>query len=175
MNGWWTFLRLIWSECGRPIVIGGASIAPCPSYRPKKLFSALAAARRVKHEPMRPRLELARLRNIAMLEALRSSGMRVGELVGLIRDDLDYRQHCARVTGKGDKQRVVYFDDAAWNAIQSYLKAHVDGARGRALYALPLFARHDRRVGARILPLHHRLGAASIRQAHERSRRSRSP
>jgi site-specific recombinase XerD len=88
-----------------------------------------------------------------MLEALRASGMRVGELVTLKRDDLDHRNHSARVTGKGDKQRIVYFDDQAWNAIQEYLKARNDGARGRALYQLPLFARHDRRASQQTLPL----------------------
>lgn len=127
---------------------------PLPKLPPEEAVRALLdAARRVKPEPKRIRLELARLRNIAMLEALRSSGMRVGELVGLKRDDLDYRQHSARVTGKGDKQRIVYFDDAAWNAMQTYLKERNDGARGRALYQLPLFARHDRRASNRVLPL----------------------
>lgn len=127
---------------------------PLPKLPPEEAVTALIdAARRVRSEPKKPRLELARLRNIAMLEALRSSGMRVGELVGLKRDDLDYRQHSARVTGKGDKQRIVYFDDAAWNAIQAYLKERNDGARGRALYQLPLFARHDRRVSNKVLPL----------------------
>ena len=88
-----------------------------------------------------------------MLEALRSSGMRVGELVKMQRDDLDHRNHAARVTGKGDKQRIVYFDDIAWQSIQDYLKTRNDGERGRALYQLPVFARHDRRVGDKILPL----------------------
>ncbi|MBI4788707.1 MAG: tyrosine-type recombinase/integrase [Chloroflexi bacterium] len=113
----------------------------------------LAAARNVKAEAKKTRLELARLRNIAMLEALHSSGMRVGELVRLRRDDLDYRAHTARVTGKGDKQRIVYFDDPAWNAIQAYLKLRADGAKGRALYQLPIFARHDRGAGQKTLPL----------------------
>lgn len=113
----------------------------------------LCAARSVKPMPKRPRLDLARLRNIAMLEALRSAGMRAGELVGLKRDDLDYRQHSARVTGKGSKQRIVYFDNTAWDAIQTYLRARADGAKGKALYALPLFARHDRRIGKSVLPL----------------------
>jgi integrase/recombinase XerD len=127
---------------------------PLPKLPPEEAVRALLdAARRVKPEPKKPRLELVRLRNIAMLEALRSSGMRVGELVGLKRDDLDYQQHTARVTGKGDKPRVVYFDDTAWNAIQAYLKERNDGARGRALYQLPLFARHDRRASNKVLPL----------------------
>lgn len=127
---------------------------PLPKLPPEEAVrDLLSAARRVKSTPKKLRLELARLRNIAMLEALRSSGMRVGELVTLQRDDLDYRMHSARVTGKGDKQRIVYFDDPAWDAIQTYLKLRADGAKGRALYQLPLFARHDRRSGHRVLPL----------------------
>jgi len=125
-----------------------------PKLPPDEAIRALiAAARAVKPSPQRPRLELARLRNIALLEALRASGMRVGELVTLKRDDLDHRQRAARVTGKGDKQRLVYFDDAAWEAIQTYLRARNDGARGRALYQMPVFARHDRRAGTNVLPM----------------------
>lgn len=127
---------------------------PLPQLPPEEIVKQLLdAAHAVKPTPNKPRLDLARLRNIAMLESLRSSGMRVGELVGLKRDDLDNRNHAARVTGKGDKQRSVYFDDPAWNAIQEYLKERNDGARGRALYQLPLFARHDRRVSDKVLPL----------------------
>lgn len=127
---------------------------PLPKLPPDDAVIALiAAARQVQPQPKKPRLELARLRNIAMLEALRTTGMRVGELVGLKRNDLDYRNRAARVTGKGDKQRLVYFDDVAWNALQDYLKARNDGERGRALYQLPVFARHDRRVGKQTLPL----------------------
>ncbi|CAG0966702.1 Tyrosine recombinase XerC [Anaerolineae bacterium] len=127
---------------------------PLPKLPPDEAVVALLnAARGAKSDPKKPRRELTRLRNIAMLEALRSSGMRVGELVTLKRDDLDYRLHTARVTGKGDKQRIVYFDDAAWSAIQTYLKERGDGANGRALYQLPLFARHDRRVSNRVLPM----------------------
>ncbi len=127
---------------------------PLPKLPPDQAVVALlAAARAVPPNEKQPRLEFARLRNIAMLEALRSSGMRVGELVGLKRDDLDYRAQTARVTGKGSKQRIVYFDDPAWRAIQAYLKLRNDGARGRALYQLPVFARHDRRVGDKTLPL----------------------
>jgi site-specific recombinase XerD len=127
---------------------------PLPKLPPDDAIVALvAAARQVKPQPKKPRLELARLRNLAMLEALRASGMRVGELVGLKRDDLDHRHHTARVTGKGDKQRIVYFDDQAWNAIHEYLKARNDGERGHALYQLPVFARHDRRASGKTLSL----------------------
>lgn len=127
---------------------------PLPKLPPEEAVRALlTAAHNVLPTPKKPRLDLARLRNIAMLEALRSAGMRVGELVGLKRDDLDYRQHCARVTGKGSKQRIVYFDNAAWEAVQIYLRARGDAAKGRSMYQLPLFARHDKRIGKSVLPL----------------------
>lgn len=127
---------------------------PLPKLPPDEaVLALLSAAHNVKPQPKKPRLDLARLRNIAMLEALRSSGMRVGELVKMKRDDLDHRNHTARVTGKGDKQRIVYFDDKAWQAIQEYLTTRNDGERGRALYQLPIFARHDRRVSNKTLPL----------------------
>lgn len=127
---------------------------PLPKLPPEEAVrDLLNAAKSVRANPKKPRLDLARLRNIAMLEALRSAGMRVGELVGLKRDDLDYRQHSARVTGKGNKQRIIYFDDDAWNAIQSYIKARGDGAKGRALYQMPLFAQHGRGAGEKTKPI----------------------
>ena len=99
------------------------------------------------------RARLQRLRNVALLLALRSSGMRLGEALTLQRGDLDYRSKSALVTGKGRKQRIVYFDAKAWNAMQEYLKVRQDGKRARTLSPLPIFARHDRRVGDRVLPL----------------------
>ena len=98
-------------------------------------------------ESERKRRELQRLRNIAFIEALRSSGMRVGELVGLRIGDLNVSQQTARVTGKGNKQRDVFLDEA-WKAIRDYL-----GARGETTDDQPLFARHSRNAGDKVLPL----------------------
>jgi len=100
------------------------------------------------------RRELARLRDIALIEALISSGMRVGELVRLERGHLLYELRGAEVKyAKGKKEREVLFSERAWDAIQAYLQARMDGAAGRPLARLPVFARHDRRVGSRVLPL----------------------
>jgi len=100
------------------------------------------------------RQNLGRLRNIAMIEALLSSGMRVGELVRLERGHLLYDTRGAMVKyAKGKKEREVLFSDRAWDAIQTYLTARQDGAQPRPLTRLPVFARHDRRAGARVLPL----------------------
>ncbi len=99
------------------------------------------------------RTRLRRLRDFALLHALKSSGMRLGEVLSLRRGDLDYRNKSAIVTGKGRKQRVVYFDVMAWNAIQEYLQARQDGSHVRAIGQLPVFARHDRRSGKNLLPM----------------------
>jgi site-specific recombinase XerD len=99
------------------------------------------------------RAMLRRLRNIALLETLRSTGSRVGEIVALRRGDLDYERQAAVVTGKGRKQRLVFFDPKAWSALTHYLRERADGASGRSLASLPLFARHDKGAGEQSLPL----------------------
>ncbi len=100
------------------------------------------------------RQQLARLRNIGIIEALLSSGMRVGELVRLERGHLLYPVRGALIKyGKGKKEREVLFSEEAWQAIQIYLQARADGAYARQLARLPVFARHDRRAGSRVLPL----------------------
>ena len=105
------------------------------------------------HTPQGRRAALRRLRNIALLEVLRSTGARVGEVVGLRRGDLDYERRAAVVTGKGRKQRLVYFDDRAWGTVTHYLRARGDGASGRSLGTLPVFARHDRGAGRKVLSI----------------------
>jgi site-specific recombinase XerD len=97
--------------------------------------------------------ERIRLRNIAIVETLRGSGLRVSELVSLRRGDLDREQRRAVVTGKGGRQRLVFFTDPAWRAITTYLEARADGASGRGVAGLPVFARHDSRARGRPLPL----------------------
>lgn len=109
--------------------------------------------KRKRSDADRNRDQLQRMRNVALLLALRASGMRLGEALALRRGDLDYRNKSAIVTGKGRKQRMVYFDEMAWKAISEYLQARQDGAHVRSLSQLPLFARHDRRSGDKVLPM----------------------
>ena len=97
--------------------------------------------------------ERIRLRNIAILETLQGSGVRVSELVSLRRGDLDRENRRAVVTGKGDKQRLIFVTDEAWTAIWDYLGARGDGAPVRGAGSAPLFARHDRGAGGEVLAL----------------------
>lgn len=60
-------------------------------------------------------------RDRAMLELLYATGMRVAELTGLDIADIDNSRRLARVTGKGNKQRVVPFGESAASALDTWL------------------------------------------------------
>jgi integrase/recombinase XerC len=65
--------------------------------------------------------EAGPVRNLAVIELLYASALRVSELCGLDVDDLDRERLTVRVTGKGDKQRVVPFGVPAARALERYL------------------------------------------------------
>ena len=102
------------------------------------------------HPGIKRRRRLAWLRDRAAIYCLESSGMRVGELAGLRRGDLQPDSREAWVTGKGKKERLVFFSSDAWGRLTEYLDARQD--RG-SVDRYPLFCRHDRGAGARILPI----------------------
>ena len=66
------------------------------------------------------------LRDLAMIDMLASTGMRVGEMVLLNRDDIDFAERECVVFGKGDKERIVYFDARAKLHLQEYLDSRTD-------------------------------------------------
>ena len=120
----------------------------------------ITAARRVApaegDTPAARRQELRRLRDIALVESLRSTGARVGEISNLRRGDLEYSHRRARVRAestKGVSERYIYFDDRAWQALTTYLTVRADGGGGRALSEYSVFARHSRNAGAKVLHL----------------------
>lgn len=61
------------------------------------------------------------VRDAAILELLYATGMRVSELCGITLQELDLLEHKVAVTGKGNKQRVLYFGAPAAAALQKYL------------------------------------------------------
>lgn len=61
------------------------------------------------------------VRDLAIIELLYASGLRVSELVGLDVGDVDFSRLTLRVTGKGDKERVVPFGVPAQTAVLRYL------------------------------------------------------
>jgi integrase/recombinase XerC len=90
------------------------------------------------------------LRDVAMLELLYATGMRVGELCGLDVDDVDRDRNVVRVLGKGRKERTVPFGQPAAIAIDTWL-AHGRGrlarpGSGPALFLGARGARIDQRA-----------------------------
>lgn len=65
-------------------------------------------------------------RDLAMIDLLYSTGIRVGELVGLNKSDIDFEERECIVYGKGDKERRVYFDAKAKLHLQNYLNSRTD-------------------------------------------------
>lgn len=66
------------------------------------------------------------LRDLAIIDMLASTGMRVGEMVLLNREDIDFNERECVVFGKGDKERIVYFDARTKIHLQNYLQGRKD-------------------------------------------------
>lgn len=65
-------------------------------------------------------------RDLALIDILASTGMRVGELVLLNRDDVNFDERECVVFGKGSKERMVYFDARTKIHLQEYLESRTD-------------------------------------------------
>lgn len=81
------------------------------------------------------------IRDLAIIDILSSTGMRVGELVKLNKDDIDFVNRECVVLGKGNKQRKVYFDARTKIHLQEYLRSRDDS--NQALF-VTLQKPHDR-------------------------------
>ncbi|GAA3529619.1 tyrosine recombinase XerC [Aeromicrobium panaciterrae] len=101
------------------------------------------------------------LRDLAMLELLYATGIRVGELVGLDIDDLDRDRRVVRVFGKGRKERSVPYGAPAAEAVQHWLTTGrptmVSAESGSAVFVGVRGSRIDPRAVRRVV--HERLGA----------------
>jgi integrase/recombinase XerC len=91
----------------------------------------------------------AALHDLCAFELLYATGMRVSELAALDVDDFDFSRQLVRVTGKGDKQRMLPYGDAAAEAVARWMR------QGRNSYAVPespaalLLTSRGKRVGVR--------------------------
>ena len=81
------------------------------------------------------------IRDLAIIDLLYSTGIRVGELVNLDIDDIDFEARECVVFGKGDKERKVYFDAKAKIHLQKYIASRKDN--NKALF-VTLDAPYDR-------------------------------
>jgi integrase/recombinase XerC len=98
---------------------------------------------------------LINLRDRAFLYTLADTGLRVHEACALRRGDVDWNEGRALIIGKGNQQAVVRFSNRSLAVLKDYLsaRAQLDGASGRTLASLAIFARHDRGAGRKIKPI----------------------
>lgn len=67
------------------------------------------------------------IRDLAMIDLLASTGMRVGELINLNREDINFYERECVVLGKGGSERVAYFDARTKIHLRNYLDSRDDG------------------------------------------------
>lgn len=102
-------------------------IVKSPVRRIHKVKSALT----IKETYSDENLEIMRdkcdnIRDIALIDILASTGMRVGELVLLNKDDVNFTERECVVFGKGSKERIVYFDARTKIHLYNYLRSRTD-------------------------------------------------
>lgn len=83
--------------------------------------------------------ELLRLRGLAILELLFSTGLRVAELASLKHTQVNLKKEEFTVRGKGDKLRIVFLSPTARDALKKYLEKRTDNSEA-------LFTRHNREI-----------------------------
>lgn len=103
------------------------------------------------------------MRDLAMIDLLASTGMRVGEMVLLNRDDVDFAERECVVFGKGDKERMVYFDARTKLHLQTYLDSRNDNNPALIVSLKAPFSRLSiGGVGTRLRELGRQLGVHKV-------------
>lgn len=124
-----------------------------PEFPEKAIAALLDHVRKMKIQEKPPAKRLRDLRDRALLFTLATTGLRIHEACGLTVGMLHDKQ--AVIIGKGDKQAKVRFSRDSIRFISAYLRERrkLDGATGKPLGSLPVFARHDKPVSKRIEPI----------------------
>lgn len=134
---------------------------PCKGLRPPKTAKKLPAALSV--DATAALLEgvdacsLLEQRDLAMFELMYSSGLRLAEMTRLNLEDIDFAQGLVRVTGKGNKARIVPLGQTAQQALHAWLALRPAQNNEMAVFT----GQHGRRLGER--QIEKRLSAWSLR------------
>ena len=138
-----------------------------PQFPTDDIENLLNYAQNLREQPAETeRGHLRLLRDRSFLMTLSDTGLRVHEACALRRGDIDWHEAKAIVLGKGNREDVVRFSSRALSALKDYLnaRAELDGGSGRPLTSLPIFARHDRGAGDKVLPITTTTGRNIVRQ-----------
>jgi site-specific recombinase XerD len=103
------------------------TILKCPMRRIHKVKTGSTVKETYTDEDLeRMRDNCGSVRDLAIIDILASTGMRVGELVNLNRNDIDFNNRECLVFGKGDKERMVYFDARTKIHLMDYFDSRTD-------------------------------------------------
>jgi len=102
-----------------------------------------------KLEPLATTDNPAAMQDLLMIELLYGSGIRVSELVGLNLEDIDYGRKILRVTGKGNKQRMVPYSDPAGDALSAWIRSGRMQFENEVSQNALLLSSRGKRVGVR--------------------------
>jgi integrase/recombinase XerC len=125
-------------------------------------------------DPNDPDQAMRNRRDRALIFFLAHGGFRIEEACGLRRENLNMASKQARFIGKKDKEAIVRVTEKAFTYLKEYLASRqtLDGATGRELQNLALFARHDRAVGKKIKPISTVTGWKIVEDWLERARKA---
>jgi site-specific recombinase XerD len=141
-----------------------------PQFPREEIENVIAYAIKLVNAPADDsRARFRNLRDRAYVLSLSDTGLRVHEACNMRRGDVDWNEGRALLIGKGDREAIIRFSTRALSALKDYLseRSALDGSSGRPLGALPLFARHDRGAGSKVLPISTTTGRAIV---HQRTR-----
>lgn len=136
---------------------------------PAAQLDSIKVPKKIKHPFTAEELEVLRLhceqlRDMAILETLYSTAVRVSELAGLNKDDVSFEDKDVTVTGKGNKQRETYMNASMGVYLRLYLESRTDS--NEALF-VSLKAPHERLGKNGIEAILKRIGkAAGVQNVH---------
>ncbi|GHU52842.1 integrase [Clostridia bacterium] len=104
------------------------------------------------------------VRDLAMIDILASTGMRVGELVNLNREDINFNERECVVFGKGNSERIVYFDARTKIHLNNYLDSRTD--ENPALFVSLTMPRERLMIGGVETRLHEIGERANLQNVH---------
>jgi integrase/recombinase XerD len=119
-------LQFAREELGVPALDPATIVVPARPRREVVFLSVEEVARfvnAIKIETLDGKPSLSGLRFRAIVETLLGSAMRIGEVLSLDREDIDFQNREAKIVGKGNKQRTAFFTDRALFWIRTYLEA----------------------------------------------------
>lgn len=102
-----------------------------------------------KLEPLATDDNPAGIQDLLMIELLYGSGIRVSELVGLNLEDIDYGRKILKVTGKGNKQRMVPYSEPASSALDRWIRMGRSRFENEISQRALLITSRGKRVGVR--------------------------